>query len=348
MAHRRKTTCPACGSSRIEEFYRFRHLTGHPQFVAYQHAEGRLTEDGEAEPFMICADCRGLFRRDSIDWTSVFDNYHVRLASEAKDDVLAAIDKEKTRIDSVANDRLTEGLALLRQHVFPATNGRRPAILEVGCREGALARALKEGGADVSVIDPTKAYVDVLVEECGLHGVCGLFEKGSFPDGTFDAIGATEVLHRVDDVPGFVAAARDQLGPSGFLLLGVNNAYCPRWNYLTQQHRFLFTPASLTALLARHGFQVVSLDDHAGGPAFGYTLCLARKTTSPSVASLNDDPERLLTGLRRAEFGAFPPYVRESSDRPVLALLATLSPLFGNSGGRILGKGLRGLRRLLP
>ena len=89
--------------------------------------------------------------------------------------------------------------------------GPPPArLLEIGCGEGELARALAERGYDVTAIDPDAPDGDIFRTTT--------LEEFDEP-GPFDAVVAARSLHHVHDIEGGLAKIRDLLGDSGLLIL---------------------------------------------------------------------------------------------------------------------------------
>jgi len=310
--------CPICGGERLERFHAFRWLNRHAQMRGYQEGEKPLTAEGESEPLAICGDCHGLFRENVIDYEALFANYNTRSAEQPAEEVKAHLEAEhQTYLDG--NEKYVGEVAYICAHT---PEGSR--ILDIGSREGVIARALGGKGFDVTVIEPTEAFTSALTEHFGVKTKCGFFEKGAFPDESFDLITACNVLHRVDEVDAFISAAHDQLAEGGQVLLCTNNAYQLAHNYLTQQHRIFFTPRSVEIMLNRQGFEVAdSLTVNWNGIPRLFTL--AKKVSEKDVV-LNDldAPGDLTTGLLRAEFGLFPPFGMAGLHGPLLRLAASL------------------------
>lgn len=308
MPNSSKTACPFCGASNFKKFHKFSHLLKIEQFQRYQKSEVPLSEDGGAEPFMLCGQCHALFRRDMIDYDAVFANYQQRLTDLPVGEVQAAIESEYARLHDDPSCKYLRELAFIDRFVSPETNGCPTRALDIGSREGVIPRALKAKGFQTALIEPTTAYCNVLAEQHGIEVVCALFPSDELADESFDFISALEVLHRVDDVAGFVAAAHAKLKPGGKFMLGLNNVYKLGLNYLTQQHRALFTPASATSLLSRAGFTVLTAEPVEDHPCGGLRV-MAQKAPAATASSTSelDSAFRLKTYLLRADFGLVGP-----------------------------------------
>jgi ubiquinone/menaquinone biosynthesis C-methylase UbiE len=103
-------------------------------------------------------------------------------------------------------------------------SGRR--ILDAGCGSGPLMEALQERGASVTGFDVSAGMVDVARERLGdgadLH-VTDLAAPLPFPDGEYDDVVASLVLHYLEDWSAPLAELRRVLKPGGRLIVSVNH-----------------------------------------------------------------------------------------------------------------------------
>lgn len=102
--------------------------------------------------------------------------------------------------------------------------GRR--ILDAGCGAGPTAAALRDAGAVVTGLDASAAMIELarrrLGDDADLH-VADLAAPLPFPDGAFDDVVASLVLHYLEDWAGPLAELRRVLRPGGRLLVSVNH-----------------------------------------------------------------------------------------------------------------------------
>lgn len=129
------------------------------------------------------------------------------------------------------------------------------SILEIGCGEGALLRALAERGADVVGVDPGAG------EQADARVIAEPFRPALF-DRRFDAIIHYAVLEHIADP---VASIRDQLGllaDGGSLVFSVPDCSLPVTHgdisMLIHEHWSYFTGESLAAVAALAGAEVVA------------------------------------------------------------------------------------------
>jgi 2-polyprenyl-3-methyl-5-hydroxy-6-metoxy-1,4-benzoquinol methylase len=106
-------------------------------------------------------------------------------------------------------------------------DGRR--VLDAGCGEGYLARALAARGAQVTGIDLSPRLIELARRKDPGGGIRYLVADLSRPlpesAGSFDAVASYLVLNDVRDYRGFVATLATVLKPGGRLALALNNPY---------------------------------------------------------------------------------------------------------------------------
>lgn len=331
MSHQRRTTCPICGGGSLRQFHTFNYLSAQPQFARFQAGEGPLTAEAEREPVLICANCNALVRALIIDYDQVHNNYRARHADQDAEAIARHLESEYALLSDPGYVKYRREKAILKA-ALPTESRETLRILDIGSREGVLARALRAEGLDVRVVEPTSAFTSVLQARFGVPCTTALFGPELFPPESFDLISALHVLHRADDPAAFIGAAVRQLRPNGALVLAVNSLYDLSWAYMTQQHRVLYTPSSITQLLERHGLSVRSIEPVIwDGTA--RQIVVATKASQPSlVCPPPDDPTKMKTAVLRAEFGLLSP-IRGSfaGDRFLLTLAQATVRLLGRN-----------------
>jgi len=102
--------------------------------------------------------------------------------------------------------------------------GRR--ILDAGCGSGPIAAALRDRGAVVTGIDSSAKMLELARQRLGASADLHLADLGSplpFPDGAFDDVIASLVLHYLEDWAGPLAELRRVLTPGGRLIVSVDH-----------------------------------------------------------------------------------------------------------------------------
>ncbi|PRX50895.1 methyltransferase family protein [Prauserella shujinwangii] len=104
--------------------------------------------------------------------------------------------------------------------------GRR--ILDAGCGAGALAAALRDRGAVVTGIDASAGMLELARRRLGADAdlrVADLARPLPFPDGAFDDVVASLVLHYLEDWGPVLTELRRVLAPGGRLLVSVDHPF---------------------------------------------------------------------------------------------------------------------------
>ena len=118
------------------------------------------------------------------------------------------------------NLRFTTKGKLIAQSMVPSASTGAKA-LDVGCREGAQTRWLKERGYDVTSIDVEKLFDDAQVVDAN--------EPLPYPDDHFDLVWCSEVIEHLSDPAFSLAQMRRVIRPGGTLLITTPNSYA--WFY---------------------------------------------------------------------------------------------------------------------
>lgn len=139
---------------------------------------------------------------------------------------------------------------------------KQASVLDIGCGNGTLLRALRDAGHSVAGVEPDAAARANARKE-GLEVFAGSAE--SMPDALqgrkFDVVLMTHVLEHCRDPRRAIAEARKLVEPGGQLLIEVPNARSlaarhagPAWFHGDAgRHLFYFTPNSVSSLLEQHG-----------------------------------------------------------------------------------------------
>lgn len=142
-------------------------------------------------------------------------------------------------------------------------------LLDVGCSSGAfLGAAVKIGFLAEGVEPAPKAAA--AAKAAGLNVRQGLLHEAGYADGTFDAITLFEVIEHLQQPLELLNECRRILRHDGILLIGTGNAASwslavmgARWEYLSIAkhggHISFYTPASITAITQRSGFEVIEV-----------------------------------------------------------------------------------------
>jgi SAM-dependent methyltransferase len=142
--------------------------------------------------------------------------------------------------------------------LFQAAIGRGRRVLDLGCRSGAFTQHFLEGN-DVVGLDVDRVALEKAAE-LGIEPVVANVEEPlPFPDASFDAVVAGELLEHLQFPDALVAEARRVLRPGGVLVGSVPNAFRlqSRLRFLRgippeddATHLHMFSPGEVRKLLA--------------------------------------------------------------------------------------------------
>lgn len=151
--------------------------------------------------------------------------------------------------------------------------------LEVGSSTGVFLSLLKERGWEVLGIEPSVDAVDT-AQRKGIPTLNTTFEKSELKSDTFDLVIFNHVLEHMNDPIGILKKTNGVLKKDGIVLVDVPNFASlsakisgSRWRYiLPKEHRWHFTPKSLSLFLKKAGFKVIYWETHSGIWDYGNPL----------------------------------------------------------------------------
>jgi 2-polyprenyl-3-methyl-5-hydroxy-6-metoxy-1,4-benzoquinol methylase len=173
-------------------------------------------------------------------------------------------------------------------------------LLDVGCGSGdwlALMMGLGWRGVGLD-FDENAVKVG---RTRGLDVTCGALEQQNYADNSFDAVALSHVIEHVPDPVQTLAECRRILKPGGKLVVVTPNTsslshrmFKQDWRGLEPpRHLHIFSNRSLPSLLARAGFENVSIRPHMAGSVFYESIFLRRGSTT-STAGL---PRNRVVGM---------------------------------------------------
>jgi len=185
------------------------------------------------------------------------------------------------------------------------------SVFEIGCNDGLFMEKLRERGAKVLVGVEPNPVSGKIARERGIKVYPDMISPALCRDavshaGKFDLVVSRQVLEHIVDFENFFTCVKLVLREDGLLFIDVPD-FAPGssvgdLSVLWEEHVSYFTEATLLALLARHGFEAVSVKkyDFSGG-SLAIAARLAEEKMKAPIA-LAGVGERF--GKRAREYGA--------------------------------------------
>ncbi len=147
---------------------------------------------------------------------------------------------------------------------------KRGRVLDIGCGMGYFLQACREAGYDVSGIDISEASAGYVRNELAIPVLTGAIDEIDLPEGSVDVVTMWHFLEHAPDPRIYLAKARRWLKADGLIVVDVPNfegtdarKSWENWKgWQLPFHLYHFTPDTLTALLARHGFRAIRKKDY--------------------------------------------------------------------------------------
>lgn len=279
----RPTTCAICGpGAEAAELYPARL---DPETFVPAVFSARRSPDGRHYRIVRCRHC-GLVRSDPVAAPEVVDALY--------------------RASGFSYGNETDSLTLTYRRALDrvlSAGASRGALLEIGCGNGFfLQEARAAGFADVRGVEPSRDAVERAAPGIRDALVCDTMRRGLFPSSRFDVVCIFQVFDHLADPRACLTACADVLKPGGFLLAINHNVEAVSAMMLGRrspifdvEHTFLYSPATMSRLVAAEGFDVVSAGGMLNTCSVSHLLWL---TPLPAVVkqALRDGLQRLGAG----------------------------------------------------
>lgn len=222
----------------------------------------------------LCRDCGLIYQNPCISekqMDALYEKIEDKITEAHTDTV--TLDENKSRL---------KGLRLLKNP--PAR------LLEIGCSDGTFLGLAHQAGYEVVGIDPSEVNCQKAAREHPELDVRRLFLDGFAPGETFDVICHFFVLEHIFHPDQYLSQIRGLLRPGGIMYFEIPNvetfAKLPFANNLfIYQHVAHYSPATVRALLARHGFKTLGVDGKLGRSPKSYGMRVAAQVTPKKAAA---------------------------------------------------------------
>ncbi len=152
-------------------------------------------------------------------------------------------------------------------------------ILDVGTAVGFFLKVAKDEGWETYGVEPSKWMSEYGNNHLGVDIRRGTLEDAKFPDNYFDVVTMWDVLEHTGNPMATLKEANRVLKKGGLLVVNFPNIgdifarmFGYKWWFILSVHLYYFTPHTLSAMLARSGFEVKSCKPHFQRLSLGYLL----------------------------------------------------------------------------
>lgn len=166
---------------------------------------------------------------------------------------------QRTKLD--LTDRNLHWLKTLLKYKAPPSK-----VLELGCSHGSFVALLRQAGYDASGMEMSPWVVEFAQQTFDIPMLVGPVENIELEAGTFDVVALMDVLEHLPDPVGTMSHALRLLKPDGILLIQTPQAKDEMIystlvetkapfleQFKSDEHLYLFTQSSATALFAKLG-----------------------------------------------------------------------------------------------
>jgi 2-polyprenyl-3-methyl-5-hydroxy-6-metoxy-1,4-benzoquinol methylase len=200
------------------------------------------------------------------------------------------------------DDTFKQRISRLRLDLIGKYECHAGKLLDVGCGKGHFVAAAVEGSWDAWGVELDDGACSYGRDRFGLaHIIAGSMDHPALP-ADFDVVTMWDVIEHVVDPVGFLRDASQRLRPSGLLLIRTGNIRSwsfdkdrRKWWAFGSDHRFYFSPKSLSVALAVAGFHVVDVlnGETVERPDKQSTRDISQTPVREGIASLARSPVKL-------------------------------------------------------
>lgn len=184
---------------------------------------------------------------------------------------------------------------------------QRGVLLDIGAGIGALLAMAKKRGFEAIGVEPSAWASAFARNEKGLNVLAGTLVDAGFESETFDLAVLNHVLEHADAPLALLAETRRVLRKDGLLVVGAPNIGSIMagiqgltWRSLRpEEHIWHFTRETMSAMLAKAGFEVVFFEARENYPVAGWGLRALAKRLINQVSVLSDRSEAMIFFARK-------------------------------------------------
>jgi len=166
-------------------------------------------------------------------------------------------------------------------------------ILDIGCATGFFLEAAAERGWQAYGVEVNPYAVEQARKQFGDRVIEGTIGSKQLDGLSFDAIAMSDVLEHVYDPLEALCRANELLRDGGLVAITTPNIaglaaliFRSRWPHLKAEHQFYFSPRTLSDLLIRAGFRVLSLKSAVKALSLNYIFSQRAVSRVPLLTPL--------------------------------------------------------------
>ncbi|KWT63825.1 SAM-dependent methyltransferase [Streptomyces albus subsp. albus] len=217
----------------------------------------------------------------------------------------------------------SSGSAVMRNHfqdlakrlLASELTGDDPFVVEMGCNDGVMLKALADAGVRHLGVEPSGDVADVASAK-GIRVRKSFFEESTATeilaeDGPADVIYAANTLCHIPYIASILSGVKALLSPTGVFVF--EDPYLgdiierTSFDQIYDEHFFFFTARSVQAMAALHGLQLVDVERlpvHGGEVRYTLALTGARTPSAAVTELLAEEAEKNIAELATLqEFG---------------------------------------------
>ncbi len=240
--------CGLCGGTNFQLVYRQTIPIGEDSDPVLYYSSSR-SKAGHF-PIVRCTRCNLVMTNPRDD-----ENTLEQVYANLQDRVYDSEDKSRRR---TAQEHLT-----LVTVYHPST----ACLLDVGCATGGFVCQAHHAGWQATGLDASQWAITRARERCPqARFVAGFLESVVFPAESFAVITMWDILEHVCNPSRTLESVRAWLTPNGWLFLNlpdfesiIARIMGRRWVLLLREHLWYFSPATITALLDKSGYELIQI-----------------------------------------------------------------------------------------
>lgn len=255
--------CPLCGFAK--------HVIVYPALSEQVFRAYAPSKSGKEEGEIVrCCACDVVYKNPFPDNKTLREGYEESIDEE----YLALLPERRATFEGVMKE--VERYA------------RKGRILDVGCAEGTLLELARKRGWEVHGVEPNKHLVVWARKHYGLKVVQGSIEQRSLKRNSYDVITLLDVIEHVAEPEKFLRRCSELLAPGGLIFISTpdfgsvwSRVMRRKWFYILSIHVFYFTQQTLSAVLQRAGFEMVTTKRYLLRTSLAYVADKSRNYLGP-------------------------------------------------------------------